>query len=48
MWARREQRIQSVVTSTAGLYGDLQGIDGKAMIEIESLEVSLLADEREA
>lgn len=46
MWAKREQQIQAVVTSTAGLYGDLQGIAGKAMIEIEALEMPLLADER--
>lgn len=46
MWAKREQQIQAVVTSTAGLYGDLQGIAGKAMIEIEALEMPRLADER--
>jgi hypothetical protein len=46
MWAKREQQIQAVVTSTAGLYGDLQGIAGKAMIEIEALEMPLLPDHR--
>jgi hypothetical protein len=45
MWAKREQQIQAVVTSTAGLYGDLQGIAGKAMIEIEALEMPLLIDD---
>lgn len=46
MWAKREQQIQAVVTSTAGLYGDLQGIAGKAMIEIEALEMPLIPDDR--
>ncbi|MNS15563.1 hypothetical protein D3C72_472000 [compost metagenome] len=41
-WAKREQQLHTVLDSTAGLYGDLQGIAGKSMIEIEALEVPLL------
>jgi hypothetical protein len=37
-WAKRETQIQSVVASTAGLVGDLQGIAGKAMPEIPNLD----------
>jgi hypothetical protein len=29
-WAKREEQIHGVVESTAGLYGDLQGIAGDA------------------
>lgn len=41
-WAKREQQLHAVLDSTAGLYGDLQGIAGRSMIEIEALEASLL------
>ena len=39
LWAKREAQIQGVIESTAGLYGDLQGIAGRAMLEIPALEV---------
>ncbi len=43
LWAKREAQIRCVVESTAGMYGDLQGIAGKTLHEIEGLEVKLLA-----
>jgi len=39
LWAKREEQIRGVIDSTAGMYGDLQGIGGKAFREIESLEI---------
>ena len=42
LWAKREAQIQSVIESTVGMYGDLQGIAGRALQEIEGLEVPLL------
>ncbi|RWB15074.1 MAG: DUF2130 domain-containing protein, partial [Mesorhizobium sp.] len=39
LWAKREAQIQGVIVSTVGMYGDLQGIAGKVMQEIECLEV---------
>jgi hypothetical protein len=42
LWAKREAQIQGVIESTVGMYGDLQGIAGKALQEIEGLEVPLL------
>ena len=42
LWAKREEQIRCVVESTAGMYGDLQGIAGKTLREIEGLEVKLL------
>jgi hypothetical protein len=40
--AKREAQIRGVVESTAGLYGDLQGIAGRSLLEIEGLEIPLL------
>jgi hypothetical protein len=37
-WAKREEQINRVMTATAGMYGDLQGIAGKTIQEIEGLE----------
>ena len=42
-WAKREQQIGAVVGATAGLYGDLQGIAGSAVVEIPGLDLPLLA-----
>jgi hypothetical protein len=42
MWAKREEQLRGVLDSTAGLYGDLQGIAGRAMQEIESLDVLMI------
>jgi hypothetical protein len=38
-WAKREMQIERVIGSTAGLYGDLQGIVGKAVGEMEGLVI---------
>jgi len=35
--ARREGQIRGVIESTVGMYGDLQGIAGKALEEIDGL-----------
>jgi hypothetical protein len=43
-WSKREAQILSVVGSTVGMVGDLQGIAGKAMPEIPSLDMSLLEE----
>jgi hypothetical protein len=42
LWAKREAQIHGVIESTVGMYGDLQGIAGKALQEIEGLGVELL------
>jgi hypothetical protein len=41
-WAKREEQIDRVMQSTAGMYGDLQGIAGKTIQEIEGLELKTL------
>lgn len=39
IWAKREKQIQTVIHSTAGLHGDLQGIIGTALPSIAPLEL---------
>jgi hypothetical protein len=42
LWARREEQIRCAVESTAGMYGDLQGIAGQTLQEIEGLEIKMI------
>jgi hypothetical protein len=37
-WAKRQEQIERVMGATVGMYGDLQGIAGKSLQEIEGLE----------
>jgi hypothetical protein len=41
-WAKREKQIDGVIAATVGMYGDLEGIAGKAMPVIEGLDLPLL------
>ncbi len=41
-WAKREEQIDRVMQATVGMYGDLQGIAGKTLQEIEGLEMRAL------
>jgi hypothetical protein len=48
-WAKREEQIERVMGATVGMYGDLQGIAGRSLQEIEGLELAALSgpdDER--
>lgn len=42
-WAKRQEQIERVMGSTVGMYGDLQGIAGKSIQEIDGLELKALA-----
>lgn len=42
-WAKREEQISRVMNATVGMYGDLQGIAGKSLQEIEGLELPALS-----
>lgn len=44
-WSKREEQIRSVIDATAHMYGDLQGIAGRSLEEIEALGGSLLLTE---
>ncbi len=41
-WAKREEQTERVMQATVGMYGDLQGIAGKSLPEIEALEMVAL------
>ncbi|HMM76569.1 MAG TPA: DUF2130 domain-containing protein [Gammaproteobacteria bacterium] len=41
-WAKRASQIERVMSATVGMYGDLQGIAGKSLQEIEGLEPEAL------
>ena len=47
LWAKRQVQIEGVLAATAGMYGDLQGIAGKALKEIGALELPTLEDQRD-
>jgi len=42
-WAKREAQIERVMGATVGMYGDLQGIAGKTLQEIEGLDLVALS-----
>ncbi len=44
-WARQEKSIRGIVDNTIGMYGDLQGIIGKSLPKIETLELNSGDDE---
>lgn len=44
LWAKREEQIRGVIESTVGMYGDLQGIAGRALQEIEGLTMPMIED----
>lgn len=43
-WAKRETQIECVMQATVGMYGDLQGIAGKSLQEVEGLSLPTLED----
>ena len=47
-WAKREEQIGRVMQATVGMYGDLQGIAGKTLQEIEGLELRALDAPKES
>jgi hypothetical protein len=48
-WAKRDKQIEAVMLATVGMYGDLQGIAGKSLQEIEGIDIkSLESDEPNA
>jgi len=42
LWAKREEQIRGAAESTVGMFGDFQGIAGRALQEIDGLDVPLL------
>ena len=44
-WAKREAQIERVMNTTVGMYGDLQGIAGQSIQEIEGLSFPALGQD---
>ncbi|MBX9654893.1 DUF2130 domain-containing protein [bacterium] len=44
LWAKRERQILSVLAATSGIEGDLEGIAGQSLEEIEGIEPILLSE----
>jgi hypothetical protein len=42
LWAKREEQIRGAAENTVGMFGDFQGIAGRALQEIDGLDVPLL------
>lgn len=42
IWAKREKQLERAMLSAAGLHGDLQGLMGASLPQIESLEIPAL------
>jgi hypothetical protein len=38
-WARQEKQLRKVVDHTQGMYGDLQGVIGKTLPDLKSLQL---------
>lgn len=48
-WSKRESQLHTLIESTAGIYGDLQGIAGRDLAEIQTLgDMLLLEDEAQS
>lgn len=41
-WAKREEQIMRVTQATVGMYGDLQGIVGRSLQEIDGLDIEMI------
>ena len=37
-WAKRDRELLTVLEATSGMYGDLQGIAGQSLLEIDALQ----------
>jgi len=42
MWSKREKELERVLLGTTGMYGDLEGIVGNSLAQIEGLELEAL------
>ena len=48
IWAKREAQLQAVLDGSAALYGDIQGIAGRAVPEIQQLDLQLIENAKSA
>jgi hypothetical protein len=45
-WASRRAQITSVMASTVGMHGDLQGIAGKSLQEVNGLQLEAIGENK--
>jgi hypothetical protein len=45
IWAKREKQIERVILNISSMYGDMQGIIGSSLPQIQSLELRALTDD---
>jgi hypothetical protein len=43
-WAKRERRLELLMSGTASMYGDLQGLAGRSMPELDGLQLPRLGE----
>jgi len=44
-WARRQRRLELLMSGIGGLYGDFQGIVGRSLPELQGLSIPQLEEE---
>jgi hypothetical protein len=44
LWAKREAQLNGVISASTRFHGDLQGIAGRAVPDIDSLELLTIKD----
>jgi hypothetical protein len=47
-WAKRDEQITRMMEATVGMYGELQGIAGKTLQEIDGLDIKMLESTTES
>jgi hypothetical protein len=45
IWAKREKQIERVINNVSGMYGDMQGIIGASLPQINNLELAGLIED---
>ena len=43
-WLKRDRELTTVLEATSGMYGDLKGIAGRSLQEIDALEGTMLLE----
>jgi hypothetical protein len=46
LWSKREEQIMGIVEASSGMYGDLQGIAGRSLPEIDGLEFQVPSESK--
>ena len=46
LWSKREEQIMGIVEAASGMYGDLQGIAGRSLPEIDGLEFQVPSESK--